>query len=645
MSHASPTTPAHPAHAERHHAGVGSAAASPVHAPAGVQLRVPSDVQVDGLAQRGGETTGADASSAAKRHILTVSLEDYYHSRTFKRLVKRDRWSRFESRLEVSTVRTLDLLDEFGVHATFFVLGWVADTVPELVRQVAGRGHEIASRGYYNRHIEQLSPEEFQDDLARSREALERAGGRRVTGFRTAAGWLGPDDLWALDALAASGYAYDSSIGPSLGSRTATPWPRFAYEHRAGRDGERAIWEFPISTAGCFGMRVPIAGGNYFRQLPHAVVSRAVARWDRSCDAPFVMYFHTWELDPEQPQISAAPLHARLRHYRNIDRMPAMLRHYLGRYRFSGIAEYLGIDAAAAPAAASMPALVPRERPAVHLGEAAARVPAGRTPTDARVRVRTAASVVIPCHNEATSLRYLANTLRGVEATLAAEYDTHFIFVDDGSTDDTWRALHDVFGGRPNATLVRHERNQGVAAAILTGVRAARTEVVCSMDCDCSYDPHELARMIPLLADGVDMVTASPYHPQGHVHNVPVWRLSLSKSLSAMYRVLLRTSLHTYTSCFRVYRRSAVLRVSVERGGFLGIAELLGRVLLAGGRVTEYPATLEVRIFGRSKMKLARTIVGHLGLLARLTALRLAARGGGIAATAMGIVAERWGAL
>jgi hypothetical protein len=130
--------------------------------------------------------------------------------------------------------------------------------------------------------------------------------------------------------------------------------------------------------------------------------------------------------------------------------------------------------------------------------------------------------------------------------------------------------------------------------------------------------------MIPLLRDDVALVTASPYHPKGHVHNVPSWRLLLSKSLSRIYRVVLRQPLHTFTSCFRVYRRSATIGTQPERDGFLGVAELLGKLALSGAEIVEYPATLEVRVLGHSKMKIARTIVGHLGLISSLAWQRAA---------------------
>jgi dolichol-phosphate mannosyltransferase len=126
-----------------------------------------------------------------------------------------------------------------------------------------------------------------------------------------------------------------------------------------------------------------------------------------------------------------------------------------------------------------------------------------------------------------------------------------------------------------------------------------------------------------MLTDGVDMVTASPYHPEGTVRNVPRWRLFLSRSLSSLYRLVLHHRLATYTSCFRVYRRSAVSRLQVREGGFLGVAEMLGRLDLQGGCIVECPAVLEARLLGRSKMRTVRTIFGHLRLLVSLGFSRL----------------------
>jgi len=252
-------------------------------------------------------------------------------------------------------------------------------------------------------------------------------------------------------------------------------------------------------------------------------------------------------------------------------------------------------------------------------------VPRDEEPNEPR-RDRTPVTIVVPCFNEEQTLTYLANTLASVEKKLRGDYDLTFLMVNDGSSDGTWMELQRLFSRRPNFRLLQHEHNQGVAAAIMTGIRAAETDVVCSMDADCTYDPHELAKVIPLLAPGVDMVTASPYHPAGGVRNVPGWRLTLSRGASWLYRRVLRQKLHTYTSCFRVYRRNTVAGLHLRERGFLGIAELLGRLDLRGGRVVEHPAVLEVRVMGRSKMKTVRTIFGHLKLMSRLLRLRLAGK-------------------
>ncbi len=447
-----------------------------------------------------------NAGLGGKHHLLTVVMEDYYHVSPLKSVVGQGHWSRFEKRVEIGTERTLSLLDEFGIRATFFVLGWVADAMPELVREVAERGHEIASKGYLHRNIGEMAAGVFREDLARAREALEGATGRSVRGYRVAEGRFGLDDLWALDVLAEEGYAYDSSIRPIFREYAHQPWRRFAHEHR---HGDRRLWEFPAPAFNLFGCHVPIAGGNYFRQLPHPLVRRAVAHWDRTFAAPFVMYFHTWELDPNQPKLNGVPMLSRIRQYRNLDKMAGLLRYYLGRYRFTGIADYMGLDStqpmagrSEAGALGGSLAIQHRDVPALPFEGA-----------DTVSSPRRAVSVVIPCFNEELILPYLKNTLRTVERTLGPAYDLQFIFVDDGSSDRTWAGLQETFGSRADCLPIRHPANLGVAAAIMTGIRAAGNDIVCSMDCDCTYDPLELGAMIPLLGEGVDMVTASPYHP------------------------------------------------------------------------------------------------------------------------------------
>jgi polysaccharide deacetylase family protein (PEP-CTERM system associated) len=538
-----------------------------------------------------------------QRDLLTVILEDYFHVGALSGLISSREWYRFETRFEKNTLKTLDFLKQFDVRATFFVLGWIAERHPELIAEVARQGHEVANYGFHHKNVRQMTREEFRDDARRSRDAIEIATGKRVIGYRMPQGLHSPSDFWILDTLAEEGYVYDSSVFPStqLGSQF-----RQVFEHQ-NQHGK--LWELPHATLNCLGYRLPISGGNYFRQIPHTLLKHAVAYWKRSTDAPFMIYFHVWELDPDQPRISATSWLTRTRQYRNLNKMQWVLRDYFSKYKFGSIADYLGCDTQAASIECRRP-LPPAE--VSHPVEIRGRKPAARTPV----------TVVVPCYNERPTLPYLANTLESVSKLLDPDFDLSFIFVDDCSTDGTPDLLRRLFGNRPNCRVVQHPQNLGVAAAIFTGIRHARTEVVCSIDCDCSYDPHELMQMIPMLTPGVDMVTASPYHSQGKVTNVPSWRLTLSKGASWLYGKVLRHKLATYTSCFRVYRRSKVVDLQLSEPGYLGVAETLALIDLKGGSIKEFPTTLHVRILGQSKMKVARTVVGHLKNLRRFRHMR-----------------------
>jgi polysaccharide deacetylase family protein (PEP-CTERM system associated) len=474
--------------------------------------------------------------------------------------------------------------------------------MPEVLREIAARGHEVASKGYLHRTIQEMTPGEFREDLLRSRDAIERATGTRVIGYRIARGHLGPADLWALDILAEEGFVYDSSFYPRLRSIAAEPWRRLPFKHQGGGS---EITEFPLATWEWQGLLLPIAGGAYLRQLPHSLISGAIDQWHRQQTVPMVMYFHIWELDPELPKITAASRLTSVRQYRNLEQMPSILRFYLSRYTFQPIHEHLNLNPEPALARASVD-----QTNAVALPAAGPRIPV---------------TLVVPCYNEESVLPYLRNMLQRVATELGAVYDLRYVFVDDGSSDSTWAMLQQMFASQPGFLLVQHKKNLGVGAAIMTGINAAETEVVCSIDCDCTYDPHQLADLIPKLEDDVAVVTASPYHPSGRVMNVPPWRLVLSKVLSFMYQRSFRQKLHTYTSCFRVYRRSQVKDLVLQETGFLGVAEILVLLDRGGKRIVEQPAVLEVRLLGHSKMKLLRTIRGHLRLLARINFMPMVA--------------------
>ncbi len=232
-------------------------------------------------------------------------------------------------------------------------------------------------------------------------------------------------------------------------------------------------------------------------------------------------------------------------------------------------------------------------------------------------------AIVIPCYNETESLPHLAAALARLRSALAGQYQIELLLVDDGSTDDTVTRMQESFDGEPDVTIVRHETNRGIAAAISTGLAHAQAEIVASLDADCTYDPIQLVSMLRLMQDDVDLVVASPYHPQGGVKGVPAWRLGLSRTASRMYRCVLRNKLHTYTSCVRVYRRRSVVDVKLRNDGFVGVVELLWQLDRRGGKVVECPAMLTLRTFGCSKMRVARTMLGHFRLLVRASGASL----------------------
>ena len=313
-------------------------------------------------------------------------------------------------------------------------------------------------------------------------------------------------------------------------------------------------------------------------------------------DAQGLQLVPTWHLDKEQPRLVGLPARTLRDHYAPLAHAACSLSQRLALAPHGSIAAALGMPVLPAPLRAPLPpASVPRPAAAV-----SADLPR--------------LAVIVPLMNEEAGLPSLAVELDAVVQQLAAIAAWEFVFVDDGSTDRTWELLQSLFAGRANVKLVQHAQNRGVSAAIRTGMLATDAPILASIDGDLSYDPLELERMLPLLA-GADVVTASPYHRDGGVKNVPPWRLSLSRTLSWFYQRLLRSEVRTWTSCFRIYRRAAVVDLPQDQPGFLGTAELLVRVLRRGGVVREHPCVLEARLFGLSKMKILRTIRGHLRLL------------------------------
>jgi polysaccharide deacetylase family protein (PEP-CTERM system associated) len=275
-------------------------------------------------------------------NALTIDVEDYFHVSAFADRVPRSEWDRLESRVERNTDRVLGILDHAQVRATFFVLGWVAERFPLLVRRIVAAGHELASHSYAHGLVYDMTPEGFRDDLRRAKSAIEDAAGVAVRGYRAPSYSVTARSLWALDVLVSEGYQFDSSIYPIRHDRYGIPgWTR--HVHRVERkDG--GLWELPGSTIRRAGMNFPVGGGGYFRLLPYRWTSAGLTRLNQVERQPAVFYLHPWEVDPEQPRIKASML-ARFRHYRNLDETEPRFRRLLGEFAFGTVSEVLAAAA------------------------------------------------------------------------------------------------------------------------------------------------------------------------------------------------------------------------------------------------------------------------------------------------------------
>jgi polysaccharide deacetylase family protein (PEP-CTERM system associated) len=270
---------------------------------------------------------------------MTVDVEDYYQVSAFEPVVPRSGWPGFPSRVERNTERVIALFAATGIHATFFVLGWVAERHPALVRRIVAGGHELASHGYEHRRASEQTPAAFLADIQRTKKLLEDIGGVEVKGYRAASFSINRRNWWAFDALNKAGYVYSSSINPITHDHYGEPAaPRHPF-----RPWPHEIIEIPITTVDVVGHRFCCGGGGFFRLLPYMWSKWAISRVNRRETRPAVFYFHPWEIDPEQPRITQAPRKSRLRHYTNLDAMEGKIRRILQDFSWGRIDEvYLG---------------------------------------------------------------------------------------------------------------------------------------------------------------------------------------------------------------------------------------------------------------------------------------------------------------
>lgn len=264
-------------------------------------------------------------------NALTVDLEDYYHVSAFRDTVAPDQWDSRQSRVERNTNLLLDWLDEAGCKATFFTLGWIAEQHPQVVQQVAKRGHEVACHSLRHQVVYEMSPSEFREDTHRAKDLLENLYGSPVIGYRAPSFSITQDSLWALTVLAELGFKYDSSIFPvkhaNYGMPSASRKP-FRVETPAG-----SIVEFPLSTFELAGHRAPFGGGAYFRLLPYWYTRWGINFLNTRENLRVCVYVHPWEIDPEQPRMTGS-LTARLRHYLGLRNTPAKFRNLIRDFEF-----------------------------------------------------------------------------------------------------------------------------------------------------------------------------------------------------------------------------------------------------------------------------------------------------------------------
>jgi polysaccharide deacetylase family protein (PEP-CTERM system associated) len=271
-------------------------------------------------------------------NALTVDVEDYFQVSAFDGVMPRSHWDRCERRVTANTRRLLDLFDEAGVRATFFVLGWVSEREPALVRAIADRGHEIGSHGYGHRLLYEQNAHVFADDLRRAKKTIEDAAGKAVIGYRAPSFSITPSSEWALDVLAEQGYAYDASVYPIQHDRYGMPGAcRHPYvEQRSGR----RLVEAPGTTVKIGSFVLPAAGGGYFRLYPYALTRWAIRRVNACDHQPAIVYIHPWEVDPDQPRMRVG-LATRIRHYINLRRTEPRLRRLVADFSFAPLADVL----------------------------------------------------------------------------------------------------------------------------------------------------------------------------------------------------------------------------------------------------------------------------------------------------------------
>jgi polysaccharide deacetylase family protein (PEP-CTERM system associated) len=277
------------------------------------------------------------------QNALSVDVEDWFQVGAFETVIDRKDWDSLECRVERNTDAVMALFAEAGIKATFFTLGWVAERYPALIQRIVDAGHEIGSHGYGHDRVFNFTPDQFAADLVRSRKLIEDAAGVAVTGYRAPSFSIDQRTPWAHEILAEQGYTYSSSVAPVKHDHYG--WadaPRFAFRPVAGSD----FLEIPVTTAQLGPKRLAAGGGGFFRLLPYAFSRWAIRQVNDDEQRPAVIYFHPWEIDPDQPRVANAPVKSKLRHYTKLDVMADKLRRLPRDFRWDRLDNIVAIEKA-----------------------------------------------------------------------------------------------------------------------------------------------------------------------------------------------------------------------------------------------------------------------------------------------------------
>ena len=510
---------------------------------------------------------------------LTFDLEEYFQVSAFNDSVSRSAWQGYSGRAEESSYQILAMLELRNIKATFFVLGWFARRHPRLIREIRDLGHEVASHGYEHKLIYQQTPEEFRQDIRKTKHILEDIVGAPVLGYRAPSYSIVRSTLWALDILAEEQYRYDSSIFPIHHDRYGIS--DFQRRPHLIETGSGPVIEFPLTTARFLGRNLPVCGGGYFRILPFGFTRWGLNRVLYGDGAPAIFYLHPWEFDPEQPRVEAGIL-SRFRHYTNLDltesRFSKLLR-LLSFTRADNLLQEIGLlDLSTVGRASSS-----QQGAADHQPD---------------FRHFKSVSLVVPILNEQGSIAQLYREASQALQSLGCDYE--MIFVDDGSTDRTYDCLLALHEQDRHVKIIKLRRNFGQTPAMACGFDCAAGDVIVSMDGDLQNDPADIPQLLREIDRGFDIVCG------WRLNRKDKWlsRKLPSKLANALIRRITGIRIHDLGCSLKAYRAPVIqtLKLYSDMHRFIPAVSQL-----AGARVGEIPVNHRPRVFGVSKYGISRT--------------------------------------